>query len=166
MSTVSTQYFKMLIFFTFTMNIVGALIRDFGDGHGVLKQTSRLEEVHYSCCLDVSWDPNGQGALSPPHLWQASQGMRLSAGLGSKRFSWWSELSSWPTPWPWAKHFTSAYAGNMSKESSKCLLQEFMHTLPQNGNNSAYPYPDNFTQFAKKKCSRAVLSTEMCEIAS
>lgn len=35
------------------MNIVGALIMDFGDGHGVLKQTNRLEEVDYSCCVDV-----------------------------------------------------------------------------------------------------------------
>lgn len=39
--------FKMINFFTFTMNIIGALVRDslFVDGYGVLNQIHRLKEV-------------------------------------------------------------------------------------------------------------------------
>ena len=88
--------FKMLTFFTFTVNIAGSLVRDLlclGDGYGVLKQIHRLKAAACVCCLDISWNPNDQDTPNP-----LSEDMRMSPGLGVKRICWWSKVSHLPTP--------------------------------------------------------------------
>lgn len=73
----------------------------------VVKQSTRLEEVDYMCCLDTQWDPNGQGTPSPLCWWNPSQNRKTSPGFAVKRACWWSQMRHLSAPWPWAKHFPS-----------------------------------------------------------